>query len=107
MLEAKCQTPLAKATAELMGAWALAASQPAIQTLNFWTRVLRSSLFFPAVARPQAMPMPVRTEEPAPLQPEVRPQPASKEVAGAEPGFASYRSSSGHAVAQIVVPEVN
>jgi hypothetical protein len=107
MLQAKCQTPLAKATAELMGAWALAASQPAIQTLIFWTRVLRSSLFFPAVVHSKAMPGRVRTEEPEPPQLEEKQQPTPNEVGGGEPGFSSYRSSSGHAVAQIVVPEAN
>jgi hypothetical protein len=99
MLEAQCRTPLAKATADLMGAWALAASKPAIQTLNFWTHVLRSSLLFPALAHPQ--PMPPHCGDPM-LQ-----QAAATEPPAAEPGFSSYRSSSGHAVAQVIVAETN
>jgi hypothetical protein len=104
MLEAKCQTPLAKATAELMGVWAFAASQPAIQTLNFWTRVLRSSLVFPAVAIAQATA--AHGEVPAALDAEKTQQSAQAETP-AEAGFASYRSASGHAVAQIIAPEAS
>jgi hypothetical protein len=105
MLEAQCRTPLAKATADLMGAWALAASKPAIRTLNFWTHVLRSSVLFPAVAHPQAMP--AHSEGPTLPVPEEKQQPAATEARAAEPGFSSYRSSGGHAVAQVIVAETN
>ena len=105
MLEAQCRTPLAKATADLMGAWALAASKPALRTLNFWTNVLRSSLAFPAVAHPQAIH--VHSEGATPPLPEEKQQAASTQAPAAEPGFSSYRSSGGHAVAQVIVAETN
>jgi hypothetical protein len=105
MLEAQCRTPLTKATADLMGAWALAASKPAIRTLNFWTHVLRTSLAFPAVAHPQGMSL--HSEGPTPPQTEEKQQPALAETHAAEPGFSSYRSSGGHAVAQVIVAETN
>jgi hypothetical protein len=104
MLEAQCRTPLAKATADFMGAWALAASKPALRTLNFWTHVLRSSLLFPAVAHCQTMPP--HSEGPA-FQPAEKQQAAATEPPAAEPGFSSYRSSGGHAVAQVIVAETN
>jgi hypothetical protein len=87
-----------------MGAWALAASKPAIRTLKFWTHVLRSSLLFPAVAHPQQMP--AHCGDPMPQQAEKQQAAATKPPA-AEPGFSSYRSSSGHAVAQVIVAETN
>jgi hypothetical protein len=104
MLEAQCRTPLAKATADLMGAWALAASKPAIRTLKFWTHVLRSSLVFPAVAHPRTIS--AYSEGPT-LQPEEKQQPTSTGIPATEPGFSSYRSSGGHAVAQVIVAETN
>jgi hypothetical protein len=105
MLEAQCRTPLAKAIADLMGAWALAASKPALRTLNFWTHVLRSSLVFPAVAHAQAIP--AHSEGLTPPLPQEKQQAPSMQVPAAEPGFSSYRSSSGHAVAQVIVAETN
>ena len=106
MLEAKCQTPLAKATAELMDAWALAASQPAIQTLNFWTRVLRSTLIFPGL-QSSAGKGPYPRDASAARAAASRAEPQQHASTAPESGFSSYRSSGGHAVAQVIVPETN
>ena len=91
MIEDKCQTPLAKATAELMGAWAFATSQPAIQTFNFWTRVFRSSLVFPGLALRVGGPQTMPRSDAVRAEPQTSEASKSPEQPGtqAEPGFAS------------------
>jgi hypothetical protein len=79
MLQIQSQQQLAEATAGMMRACALAAAQaasaPLFQGISFWSWMLRTS----------------EQQAPAPAE------------AHTDAAFASYRSSSGHAVAQVVV----
>jgi hypothetical protein len=88
MLDIKSQSQLADATAEMMRACAFATARAAstsmLQGMSFWSRMLHA----PA---PQTD---ARTEETPPQAPAVSPT---------DPAFASYRSASGHAVAQVIV----
>lgn len=89
MLDIKSQSQLADATAEMMRACAFATARAAstsmLQGMSFWSRMLNSS---------------AAGSEPSPAQVQVLP--ASAETP-ADTAFASYRSSGGHAVAQVIV----
>lgn len=90
MLDIKSQSQLAEATAEMMRACAFATARAAstsmFQGMSFWSRMLNSPA---ASSGPDA-----QAQEPSP--------PASVEPS-ADTAFASYRSSGGHAVAQVIV----
>jgi len=89
MLDIKSQTQLADATAEMMRACAFATARAAstsmLQGMSFWSRLLNSSVA-------SSGPVPAQAQEP----------PTSGEPQ-ADTAFASYRSSGGHAVAQVIV----
>ena len=89
MLDIKSQSQLADATAEMMRACvfatARAASTSVLQGMSFWSRMLNS---------------PAASSEPAPAQVQVPPTTAETPI---DTAFASYRSSGGHAVAQVIV----
>jgi hypothetical protein len=91
MLDIKSQSQLAEATAEMMRACAFATARAAgtsmLQGMSFWSRMLNLSAASP---------------EPADAQVQEPSQPASAQPP-ADTAFASYRSSSGHAVAQVIV----
>lgn len=107
MLDVRSHSQLAEAIADMMRACALAtaraASTPMFQGMSFWSWMLRSSTarpapVFPAIEGWMALshactPTPdVQTEHPqTPAQPPT------------DPAFSSYRSSGGHAVAQVIV----
>jgi hypothetical protein len=86
MLQSQSQQQLAEATVDMMRACALAAaragSTPLFQGIAFWSWMLRAS-----AARPT---------------PGTRTAQALAETSP-DAAFASYRSSSGHAVAQVIV----
>jgi len=90
MLDIKSQSQLAEATAEMMRACAFttarAASTSMFQGMSFWSRMMLHSPA--AISGPAA-----QIQEPA--------------QASAEPpsdsAYASYRSSGGHAVAQVII----
>lgn len=88
MLDIKSQSQLADATAEMMRACAFATARAAstsmLQGMSFWSSMLH-------VPAPQTD---ARAEETPPQAPAESP---------ADPAFASYRSASGHAVAQVIV----
>ena len=92
MLDIKSQSQLAEATAEMMRACAFATARAAstsmFQGMSFWSRMMLHS--------PAAIPGPAdaHVEEP-PTQASAEPP--------ADSAFASYRSSGGHAVAQVIV----
>ena len=91
MLDIKSQSQLADATAEMMRACAFATARAAstsmLQGMSFWSRMLNS---------------PAASSEPAPAQAEETTPQAPAEPQ-ADTAFASYRSSGGHAVAQVIV----
>lgn len=91
MLDIKSQSQLAEATAEMMRACAFATARAAstsmFQGMSFWSRMLNS----PAAS---SGPADAQAQEPSP--------PTSVEPS-ADTAFASYRSSGGHAVAQVIV----
>ena len=107
MFDIKSQSQLAEATANMMRACALAtaraASTPMFQGMSFWSWMLRSSTTRPAPAFPgiegwmalsrACMATPGMQTEPA----QGRAEPS------ADAAVSSYRSSSGHAVAQVIV----
>ena len=92
MLDVRSHSQLAEATAGMMRACALAtaraASAPVFQGMSFWSWMLRTS-----AARPACKPTPNAQTEQAQTQAEPP----------TEPAFSSYRSSGGHAVAQVIV----
>lgn len=89
MLDIKSQSQLAEATAGMMRACALAAaraaSAPMFQGMSFWSWMLRTS-----------------TARPAPAFPATEPARGPAEPS-ADAAVSSYRSSSGHAVAQVTI----
>jgi len=102
MLDIKAQAQLAEATAGMMRACALATARAVgtsmVQSLSFWSRMLQSSTGRPA----PALPLPSAwtdwthacvAQDTAPAQ----------DPAPADAAFSSYRSSGGHAVAQVIV----
>lgn len=106
MIDIRSQSQFAEAAAEMMRAYAVAtaraASTPMFQGMTFWSRVLHASAARPAPAFPAAW----AAWSPAP-GPEAETQAVETlQPAPAEPPtdtFASYRSSGGHAVAQVIV----
>lgn len=110
MIDARTQSPF-QASAEFMRAWTLVANLSAIQTMTFWTRMLRSPLASPlpttepSVCESAAVTMPEQMiPNTGTATDHVTEQPASPETP-ADPGYSSYRSSGGHAVAQMIVAE--
>ena len=89
MLDIKSQSQLAEATAEMMRACAFATARAAstsmFQGMSFWSRMMLHSPA--AISGPAA-----QIQEP----------PTSAEPPADSP-FASYRSSGGHAMAQVIV----
>lgn len=89
MLDIKSHSQLAEATAEMMRACAFATARAAstsmFQGMSFWSRMLNSPAASSGPADAQAQ------EPPASVEP------------SADTAFASYRSSGGHAVAQVIV----
>lgn len=104
MLDIKAQSRLAEAAASMMRACALAtaraAGASALQGMSLWAQMLR-----PSTAQPPGCGGAVDTSSPdvpaedAPSAPQ-----AASGTAVGDQAFASYRSSGGHAVAQVVVP---
>lgn len=103
---------LAAATAKMMWACALATTHVTVAStargLELWSQLLRA----PDAAPIQAPSVPVGEQEAAPSEPAADPAVPAPEAeaaaaAGAAPGepnaFASYRSSGGHAAAQVTV----
>lgn len=93
MLDIKSQSQLADATAEMMRACAFATARAAstslLQSMSFWSRMLNAS---------------AASSEPAPAQVQLPPTSAETSTDTAtDTAFASYRSSGGHAVAQVIV----
>jgi hypothetical protein len=88
MLDIKSQSQIADAAAEMMRACAFATARAAstsmLQGMSLWSRMLLS----PA---PQTDAQAEETPAEAPVE------------APADPAFASYRSASGHAVAQVIL----
>jgi hypothetical protein len=91
MLDIKRQSQIADAAADAMRAGALAAGRTVsgwmCRGMSLWARMLSGSPPASAAGAPDARP-----EHGPPLEP-------------AEPAFSSYRSSGGHAVAQVIVPD--
>jgi hypothetical protein len=107
MPHSKSQLQLAEATVDMMRACALAttraASAPVFQGMSFWSWMLRTSTARPAPVFPpiEGWAAWSRVGMPAPsAQAEQTPAPAES---SADPAVSSYRSSSGHAVAQVIV----
>jgi hypothetical protein len=107
MLDIKSQSQLAEATADMMRACALAAaraaSAPMFQGMSFWSWMVRTSTARPAPVFPpiEGWRALSRVGMPVPnAQTEQTPAPAES---SADAAFSSYRSSSGHAVAQVTV----
>jgi mevalonate pyrophosphate decarboxylase len=92
MLDIKRQSQIADAAADAMRASALAAGRTVsrwmCRGMSLWARMLSGSA--PASAAGDAPH--ARSENAPPREP-------------AEPAFSSYRSSGGHAVAQVIVPD--
>jgi hypothetical protein len=107
MLDIKSQSQLAEATAEMMRACAFATARAAstsmLQGMSFWSRMLHSSAARPTPAFPATWAAWNRACIPqADAQVDETPPQASAEPP-ADTAFASYRSSGGHAVAQVIV----
>ena len=89
MLDIKSQSQLADATAEMMRACAFATARAAstsmLQGMSLWSSMLLHLPAFQTDARAEETPPQAPAESPA------------------DPAFASYRSASGHAVAQVIV----
>ena len=94
MIHSKAQIQLADAMANMMRACALAttraASTSVFQGMSFWAGVVSASANRQGQARDAMLPPP--EDDP------------SHADASSEAAFSSYRSSGGHAVAQIIVP---
>ncbi|MBX9590112.1 MAG: hypothetical protein K2X43_12460 [Hyphomonadaceae bacterium] len=109
MLDIKFQAQLAEATAGMMRACALATARAAgtsmAQGMSIWSRWLQASTAPTARADATvawaAWPQACAAEDSVPTQ---DPPPAPAEPP-ADAAFSSYRSSSGYAVAQVIVPE--
>lgn len=109
MVDTKCQSPLAEATADMVRACAVAAariaSTPMSESMSFWARMVRASAAIQVTPFCGVWVTPFgRSVIPAnsgmPAKPAV-PHPSESAVGTA---FSSYRSSGGHAVAQVIVP---
>lgn len=91
MLDIKSQSQLAEATAEMMRACAFATARAAstsmFQGMSFWSRMMLHS--------PAAISGPAAQIQEPPTQASAEPP--------ADSPFASYRSSGGHAVAQVII----
>ena len=96
MLDIKSQSQLAEATAEMMRACAFATARAAstsmLQGMSFWSRMLNS---------PRAPHLGTGGMSSLQAQ-ETHRTPTSAEPP-ADTAFASYRSSGGHAVAQVII----
>jgi len=107
MIDIRSQSQLAEAAAEMMRAYAVATARAAstsmFQGMSFWSRVLHASAARPALVFPAAC---ASAWSPTP-SPEIETQAVEPpQQMPAEPSadtFASYRSSGGHAVAQVIV----
>ena len=91
MLDIKSQSQLAEATAEMMRACAFATARAAstsmLQGMSFWSRMMLHS--------PAAISGPAMHKSRSTAQASAEPP--------ADTAFASYRSSGGHAVAQVII----
>lgn len=106
MIDIRSQSQFADAAAEMMRAYAVATARAAstsmFQGMTFWSRVLQATAVHPAPAFPAAWPTWSLARAPeAETQAAEAPQPAPAELPADT--FASYRSSGGHAVAQVIV----
>ena len=99
MLDIAAHSRLAEATAEMMRACALATARAAstsmLQSMSFWPRMLYASAAHPAFAFPSGAPALANAPVNA-TSPQVPAEPPADT-------FASYRSSGGHAVAQVII----
>lgn len=106
MFDIKSQSQLAEATADMMRACALAtaqaASTPMFQGMSFWSWMLRSSTTRPAPAFPALEGW--MALSPCISTPSMQMEPAQGPAEPpADAAVSSYRSSGGHAVAQVIV----
>ena len=106
MLDVRSHSQLAEATAGMMRACALAtaraASAPVFQGMSFWSWMLRTSAAHPAPFSPVEGWMALgRACTPTPNAQTEQAQPQAEPPT--DPAFSSYRSSGGHAVAQVIV----
>jgi len=103
MLDIKAQSQLAEATASMMRAYAFAtaraAGASALQGMCLWSQMLRSTAERPVWLAAALGNGACAPTEDAPTQVQ-----AAQSPSATEPPFASYRSSGGHAVAQVVLP---
>jgi len=104
MLDIKSQSQLAETTTEMMRACAFATARAAstfmFQGMSFWSRMIHSAAASSAPAFPATWSRACIPQ--ADAQVEETPPQASAEPP-ADTAFASYRSSGGHAVAQVIV----
>lgn len=113
MLDIKSQSQIADATADLMRAYALAtatvAGRSMLKGMSLWTQMLRSSALAPNPAFAVACAVrshPTWTVEEGTMAGPCEAQPGAEDFNQPAPdsAFSSYRSSGGHAVAQVIVP---
>ena len=120
MLDIKSHSQLAEAGADMMLACALVAtltaSAPLFRGMSFWLRMMRASAANPAPVFQAPWSVPSRLSwtpiqgwaawsracMPEPKVP-TEPAPAAAEPLPSDPAFSSYRSSGGHAAAQVIV----
>lgn len=98
MMYTKSQSQLADVTFEMMRACTIAAaralSASMVHGVSFWARLASTQA---ALRATEANPPPVVESDPSAGQ-------APRIDTGADTAFSSYRSSGGHAVAQVIVP---
>ena len=107
MLDIKSRSQLAEATADMIRACALAtaraASAPMFQGMSFWSWMLRSSATRPAPAFPAITGRMALSRACTPTPDAQTEQAQTPAEPPTDPAFSSYRSSGGHAVAQVIV----
>jgi hypothetical protein len=107
MVESKPQPSLAAAAAGLFWTWAFAAARVAdafaARGMKLWSQMLSPPRGVPLLPMPPGLSASPRHRLPT-MDPDRAPQPPAPAEPPVEPAFASYRSSGGHASAQVVVP---